>query len=145
MCSARENDAQSARNARWQRSARERGIFFCAGRENVAACAGMGGSIRAECSATMFRAGKGYLFLRRKEKCSRLRGILWLSPRGMFGGNVLCGNLGIFMDGIAVEERDMGCSSSCGGCRVCFYSQSSTVTVKVIGWRTFSNWLFMIA
>ena len=32
-----------------------------------------------------------------------LRWILWLSPRGMFGGNVLRGNLGIFVDGSAVE------------------------------------------
>jgi hypothetical protein len=34
----------------------------------------------------------GYLFLRRKEKCGSLRGILWLNPRGMLGGKVLRGN-----------------------------------------------------
>ena len=103
MYSARENGAQSARNARRQCSARERGSFFCAERKNVAACAGMGGSVRAECPVATFCAGKGYLFLRRKEKCGSLRGKMVLNPRGMFGGNVLRGNLGIFMDGIAVE------------------------------------------
>ena len=81
-------------------------------------CAGKWCSVRAECSVAMICAGKGYLFQRRKEKCSRLRGILWLNPRGMlggnvlrgilwlnprgmFGGNVLRGKWGIFMDGIA--------------------------------------------
>ena len=39
----------------------------------------------------------------------------------------------------------MSCSSSCGDCGVCFYSQSPTVTVKVIGCRTFSNWPFIMA
>ena len=39
----------------------------------------------------MFCAGMGYLFLRRKEKCSRLGGKMVLNPRGMPGGNVLRG------------------------------------------------------
>ena len=73
-------------------SAREWGIFFCAGSENVAACAGMGCSVRPECSAARFCAGMGYLFLRRMEKCSRLRGNGLLRLRGMPGGKVLRGN-----------------------------------------------------
>lgn len=79
--------------------------------------------------------GNRVSFLRRKEKCSCLRG-----------------NGGIFMDGIEVESagaRAEQCSStsrsSSGGCGVCFYFQSSTVTVKVIGWSTFSNRPFMMA
>ena len=67
-------------------SAQEWGIFFCAGRKNVAACAGM-----------------GYPFRRRKEKCSRLCGKMVFNPRGMPGGNVLRGKWGSFMDGSAVD------------------------------------------
>ena len=73
-------------------SAREWGIFFCAGRKNVAACAGMGCSVRPECPAARFCAGMGYLFLRRKEKCSRLRGIMVPSTLGMLRSGVLRGN-----------------------------------------------------
>ena len=40
---------------------------------------------------SVFCAGMGYLFLRRREKCSRLCGKMVLRPRGMHGGKVLRG------------------------------------------------------
>ena len=58
----------------------------------VGGCAGFRGSVRPKCSAARFCAGMGYLFLRRKEKCSRLRGNQLPNPPGMLCGDVLRGN-----------------------------------------------------
>ena len=46
-----------------------------------------------------FRAGMGYLFLRGKEKCSRLRGNWVPNQPRMLRSNVLRGNWGIFFPG----------------------------------------------
>ena len=66
----------------------EWGIIFGAERKNVAACAGNRPQTRPECSVAMFCAEMEYLFLRGKEKCSRLRGNPWPNPRGMLRGNI---------------------------------------------------------
>ena len=59
---------------------------------NVAACAGIRGQIRPECSVATFYAGMGYHFRRGKEKCLRLHGNPWLNLPGMLRGNILRGN-----------------------------------------------------
>ena len=73
---------------------------FCAGfRRNLRPecfaggfCAGFRRILRPECFADRFCAGMRYLFLRRMEKCSRLRGKKVPNPPEMLRSNVLRGN-----------------------------------------------------
>ena len=80
----------------------EWGIFFCAERNNVAACAGIECQISPECSVAMFCAEMEYLFLRGKEKCSRLRGNGLPFRPGILRGKVLRRNWGIFIPGMGL-------------------------------------------
>ena len=89
---ARENAAFYARIATEYLSARERGIFFSAGREIPAACAGICRHLRPDCYGVSFCAGKGYLFQRGKGNTSRLRGKSPLFPPGLPRSTFLRGN-----------------------------------------------------
>ena len=90
--SGRDSAAFYARNALRAGSARDSAAIPTQDALRAGSALEWGIFLRAELTASLFCAGMGYLFLRRMEKCSRLRGKKVPNPPEMLRGNVLRGN-----------------------------------------------------